>query len=175
MDLRNLNSSIPKVKYACSKEVIRVSKSNPKVLVKDYDFFIDLLNSPNNIMKWTSLDAIGGVISVTGDVKGVKLLISYLNKGKMITAGHAMNALTQVALARPEFRIKVINALLKVPNYKYDTSECNRIACSHVIACLELLGAKGKNVEDFLKKQVKSSRKSTSNRAKRLLSKVMSL
>jgi len=170
MDLSKLSSKDPKVKYACSKEIIKLAQEDPKALVKDYKFFLELLNSDNNIMKWTALDAIGGIISVTGLESGFKLLISYLNKGKMITAGHAMTALAQVAVAKPDFKERVINELLKVPNYNYDTIECNRVLCSRLIATLDQLRAKGKRVESLLKKQVNSKRLATSKRAKRLLS-----
>ena len=167
-----LYSKNPKEKYACSKEIIRLAHNEPKKLVKDYEFFLELLKSTNNIMRWTALDAIGGIVSVTGSKDGFKLLISYLDKGKMITAGHAMDALAQVAVAKPEFKESVINELVKVPAYNYDTSECNKVACSRVIATLKLLGAKGSRVELFLKSQFKSSRAATSKRAESFLSKL---
>lgn len=172
MDLSGLSSIDPKIKYACSKKVIKIARKSPKELVKDYKFFLELLKNNNNIMKWTAIDAIGGIISVTGLESGFKLLVSHLNKGKMITAGHAMDALAQVAIAKPEFKERVINELIKVPKYKYDTLECNRVACSRVIATLNILGASGKKVESFLKKQSKSKRPATRKRALNLLSKL---
>ncbi|MDD4352962.1 MAG: hypothetical protein PHN56_00740 [Candidatus Nanoarchaeia archaeon] len=173
MDLSALSSKDAKKKYVCSKEIIRLAHNEPKKLIKDYEFFLELLKSENNIMKWTAIDAIGGIVSVTGLKRGVKLLISYLNKGKMITAGHAMDALTQIAIAKPEFKKQIIKELIKVPNYKYDTDECNRIACSRIIACLEILEAKGKIIESFLKEQSKSKRNATKNRAQKLLKKII--
>lgn len=172
MDYSALESKNPKEKYACSKEIIRLAHENPKDLVDAYDFFVELLEKENNILKWTALDAIGGIVSVNGSESGFKLLVSYLNKGKMITAGHAMTALAQVALAKPEFKERVINELLKVPNYKYETAECNRVLCSRLIATLEHLGAKGIKVESFLESQLKSKRPATRKKAERLLSKI---
>ncbi|MBN1924072.1 MAG: hypothetical protein JW791_04930 [Nanoarchaeota archaeon] len=155
MDYSALKSKNPKDKYACSKEIIRIARASPKKLVKDYDFFVKLLDSENNILKWTALDAIGGIVSITCSSNGVNLLISYLNKGNMITAGHAMDALKQVASARHELKQRIINELLKVPDYKYATVECNKVLYSRLIATLEQLGADSKRIELFLEKQKK--------------------
>ena len=69
-------------------------------------------------------------------------------------------------------KTQIINELLKVPSYKYQTSECNKVLCSRLIATLEQIGVKGKRIADFLETQTKSSRISTKKRALRLLKKI---
>jgi hypothetical protein len=62
--LNDFFSKTAKIKYASTKKAIVISKENPGELYPDFDFFIKLLNSENQIIKWTAIQVIGNLSKV---------------------------------------------------------------------------------------------------------------
>ena len=174
--LSNLDSENATLKYQSSKALIQLSETNPQKVYPFFAKFASLLDSQNNIIKWTGIIIIGNLASIDQDKKIDQILprlFSELNTGKMITAGNTAQALGNIAKNKPELADGITSELLKVENYKYDTEECNRIACGHVIKSFEsYLKLPDKNVHDFLARQTKSSRHATSLKAQKLLKKL---
>ena len=62
---------------AANRKAIAISKEDPSKLYPDFDFFIELLNSENQIIKWTAIQVIGNLSKVDkktirqGDVSSV--------------------------------------------------------------------------------------------------------
>ena len=73
--LNGIFSKTAKVKYASTKKAIVISKDNPTELYPDFDFFIELLNSENQIIKWTAIQVIGNLSKVDKKKKVDKLLL----------------------------------------------------------------------------------------------------
>ncbi len=75
--LNNFFSKTAMIKYASIKKAIAISKEDPSKLYPDFDFFIELLNSENQIIKWTAIQVIGNLSRVDkktirqGDVSSV--------------------------------------------------------------------------------------------------------
>jgi hypothetical protein len=178
INLKDLESDKPQIKYCCVKNLIKISKENPEALYTDFDLFVRLLNDQNNIMKWTGIIVIGGLSKVDKQGKVDKILprlFKLLNSGKMITANNTIGALTEIALAKPKYQKKIADEILKVENYKYDTSECRCIACGRVILALEQFPnniKKQKKVIEFVKRQTRSRRPATAKKADKLLKKL---
>src|SRR4030042_3435120 len=136
INFTDLLSEDPKIKYSCTKNVLVVAKENPAELYSELDFFVELLDSENKILKWTAIDVIGALAKVDKARAVAKLrdrIVGLLNTGNMITAHHAIAALTDIALARPEYQPAITNELLKVEHYSYDTDECRNITIGKVI------------------------------------------
>lgn len=173
--LNDFFSKTAKIKYASTKKAIAISKEDPSVLYPDFDFFIELLNSENQIIKWTVIQIIGNLSKVDKKNKVDKLLpklISFLNCGKMITANNAILALSEIALNKPESKEKILKELIQVEHYDYDTPECRNVALGKVIVSLEKFKEEIKNqkyILEFLERQTNNTRVSVKNRAIKLL------
>lgn len=177
INLADLASKDPKVKYGCAKNLLAVARENPAEIYPELDFFVGLLESANNIIKWTAIDIIGNLARVD-EAKKIDALLGklfgLLNTGKMITANHAIMALSDIALAKPEYRQKITGELLKVERYNYDTDECRNIAMGTVI---QAIGSYYNELEDreaaieFVRRQTQNSRNATRKKAEKFLTK----
>jgi hypothetical protein len=65
-DLKDLSSRDPKIKYGCAKKLVATAAKTPAKLYPYMDFFVDLLDSENQILKWTAIDIIGYLIKAAG-------------------------------------------------------------------------------------------------------------
>ncbi len=175
--LADLSSRDPKVKYGCSKNLLAITEKNPSEIYPQLDFFIKLLDDENKILKWTAIDIIGHLAKVDKNKSIDKLmerLFSLLSEGNLITANHAITALTDVTLAKPEYQKKITNELLKVEHYSYDTDECRNIATGKVILAISTYFGEledKKAVIEFAKRQTKNTRNATRKKAEQFLKK----
>ena len=178
INLEDLFSKNPKVKYGCARKLLITAENSPASLYSDFDYFATLINSENRIIKWTAIDIIGHLSRVDKGKKIDRLigkLFNLLDSGELITANHAISALSNIALAKPQYQNKITGELLKVEHYNYDTDECRNIAVGKVILALgsyvgSLLG--NKSVIEFTKRQTANARPATSKKAEHLLTKL---
>ena len=178
VNLVDLSSRDPKTKYACARNLLAIAKDSPKALYPHIDHFVELLDSDNRILRWTAIQIIGNIAKVDEEKKVDKLLgrlFGLLNTGNMITANHAIRALTDVALAKPEYQKEITNELLKVEYYNYDTDECRNIALGKVV---QALGSYFNRLEDkkaiinFIERQTQNTRNATKKKAEQFLKKL---
>ncbi len=173
--LNDFFSKTARIKYASTKKAIAISKEDPGKLYPDFDFFVELLNDENQIIKWTALQVIGNLSKVDKKKKVDKLLlrlIGFLNCGKMITANNTILALSEIALNKPEYQEKIFKELIKVEHYNYDTLECRNVALGKVISALSKFKEEIKDQKDileFLKRQTNNTRVPVKKRAMKLL------
>ena len=178
INLNNFISKTAKIKYASTKKAIAISKDNPAELYPDFDFFVELLNNENQIIKWTAIQVIGNLSKVDEKKKVDKLLprlINFLDCGKMITANNTIVALSEIALNKPEYQEMIFKELIKVEHYNYDTLECRNVALGKVILALDKFKNKIKDRKDileFLERQTNNTRASVKKRAIKLLEKL---
>lgn len=175
VDLGDLSSDDPKVKYGCAKNLLAIARTNPSVLYSKIGDFAELLDSENNIIKWTAIDVIGSLSRVDENRRIDALmarLIRFVNGGNLITANHAIAALANIALSKPEYRERITDELLKVEHYKYETSECHNIALGKVIMALGSYFDQPKaraEVVEFVRRQTKNTRNATKKKAENFL------
>ncbi|MCX6751715.1 MAG: hypothetical protein NT161_03070 [Candidatus Nomurabacteria bacterium] len=178
INLNNLLSDDPKVKYGSAKKAIAISKKYPVGLYQNFDFFVKLLDSENQIIKWTAIRVIGYLSRVDKKKTVDKLLprlIKFLNGGKMITANNTILCLSEIATHKPEYQNRIISELLKVENYNYETAECRNVALGKAILALGKFKDQIKNkkeVSNFLEKQTGNTRNATKKKAQELLGKL---
>jgi hypothetical protein len=177
MNLKDLSSKNPKVKYAAAKRLTVLSAINPVKLYPRLDFFINMLEHENQILKWTAIDVVGH-LAESDKMKNLdrilKRLFGLLNAGKLITAGHAAQALAGIAVAKPKYRDRITRELLKVERYQYDTAECRNIVIGIVIKAIGPFYPELKDkraVIAFVKRQIKNRRNATRNKAEQFLKK----
>jgi len=177
INLADLSSDDPKVKYCCAKNLIAIAKENPARLYPHIDTFVKLLDGDNNVLKWTAIIIIGNLARADKDRKVDQLigrLIGFLNAGKLITANNATMALAAIAVAKPQYQKQITEELLKVEHYDYDTDECRNIAIGKVIEAIGSYSSQLKDkkaVIEFARRQTKNTRNATRKKAERFLKK----
>src|SRR3990172_5296880 len=95
IDLAELSSEDPKVKYGGAKSILNTAKIDPSCLYPHIEFFEKLMVSENKILRWTGIDVIGRLAKVDCDKKVDRLLnklFQLLNMANLITACHAVSA-----------------------------------------------------------------------------------
>ncbi len=178
INFSDLLSENPRIKYNCAKNLLALAQNNPAKLYPRFDFFVKLLDSDNKILQWIAIDIIGKLSKVDKAKKIDKLLkklFGLLNTGTMITAAHAITALTDIALTKPEYQKLITDELLKVEHYNYDTIECRNIALGKVILAIGAFYNQLKDkkaIVEFSSRQTKNTRNATKKKAAALLKKL---
>lgn len=175
--LSGVSSTNPKTKFTSAKILRIISDENPEMLYSEMDFFEDLLNSENSILKWNAMDIIANLATIDSQNRFNGLCeryLSLLHEERLITAGHVVDNSAKIALSKPELTDKITEELLKVESITLPTAECRNILIGHAI---EALGAyykiKDKNkVVSFVRRQMNNPRNATKAKAKRFLREV---
>lgn len=173
-----ISSANPRIKFKSAKILRILSEKNPKMLYSKMDFFINLLNSENNILKWEAIDVIGNLSSVDSKNMFDKIFGNFydlLSDESMITAGHVIDNSGKIARAKPHLQNKITKELLKVEKIQYETSECRNILLGKVILSFSQYIGQVDNKEKMIslvKRQLKNSRKATRAKAEKFLIKV---
>lgn len=103
-DLEKLNSQDPKIKYGYAKELVKIGAENPELLYEHFDYWVELLSSDNNILKWTAIDIIGYLSVADKDNRIEELmpdLFNLLHGDVLITCNHATFALGLIYQTNP--------------------------------------------------------------------------
>ncbi len=169
--LLELSSANPRVKYHRAKQCATAARKFPARLYPYRRYFFDLLESDNNILKWTAIDVVG-YLSRMGRgrqiCRCVDRLAGFLSSGHLITANHAIAALTQVALAHPRLQDRVTQELLSAECYTFETDECRNIVMGKVIEAFAVFVdtvRQNTQVLGFVGRQLKNGRAATRKRA----------
>lgn len=180
LNLKNLRSEKPEIKYCCAKRAIALSQKEPSALYPQMDVFVKLLDSENHILKWTAIIIIGNLSAADKQNKINKLvprLVKFLHEKEMITAANSIKALGQIAKNKPSFKEKIFREFLKVEKAKYYNKgllspECRNIAIGHVLNVLDSFRddlPSRKDIISFIKRQTKNNRLAVKRRAVQLL------
>jgi hypothetical protein len=113
----DLFSEDPKMKYGCARNLLDVARKNPTQIYPDLSFFVELLENEGKILKGTAIDIIEALARVDSANKIDKLtgrLFGLLGVGNLIIANHAIAALTDIALAKSDYRVEITSELLRV-------------------------------------------------------------
>lgn len=182
INLKNFFSDKPDIKYKCAKRAIALSRSRPKELYPDFDFFLKFLDGENKILKWTAIQVIGNLSKVDSQNKAdivLPVIIDALFDKSMITAANAIGALSEIAANKPQHQETILESLLKVEKAVYYSKgrvspECRNVAIGKVLDSLEKFGPAvfGRyEIQNFLKRQTKNTRPKVKLAAEKLLKK----
>ncbi len=179
LKLDKLQSNDPKVKYGYAKKLLQLAKDSPTFLYDYFDIWVEMMESENNILKWTAIDLIGYLSAVDKENKTdqkIESLLDFLHGGHLITSNHAIFALGLIAKNKPEHRTKIIKELLAVSKDKFETGECKNIAIGKVVLALNgfLDDIRGdKKILTFVKESQLSTRHATKKKADALMKKLI--
>jgi len=178
-ELFNGVSSVnPRIKFGSAKILRIISERNPRLLYPNMEFFVNLLDSENNILKWNAMDIIANLTVVDSHNRFNKLFkkfYGYLYEGNLITAGHVVDNSGTIALAKPELRDEVTKELLRVEKIPLPTEECRNILIGKTMKAFHVYYDKIKEKDEivsFVKRQLNNSRKATRAKAEELLEKL---
>jgi hypothetical protein len=180
LDLLDFSSDKARIKYTCANQAIAISQACPEDLYPDFNFFTRLLESDNNILKWTAIKVIGNLSKVDNKKKVDKILpslIDLISDKSMITAANTIGALSEISMNKPDCAEEIITALLKVEKAQYYNKgnvspECLNVAIGHVIKSFKKLGKRvycRKDVQAFLKRQARNTRPKVRELSEKLL------
>lgn len=180
LNLKDLQSDKPEIKYRSAKQAIALSEKNPKALYPQLNTFVKLLNSENRVLKWVAIIVIGNLAAVDkqNKIDGlIPRLIGFLQEKEMITANNSIKALGKIAGSKPEYKEKIFKAMLCVEKATYHNQgkvspECRNIALGKVIDVFAERHEdikKRKELITFIARQTKNTRPAVRKRAQKLL------
>jgi len=172
-----ISSENPRIKFRSAKVLRILSEKNPKLLYSKIDFFIDLLDSENNIIRWNAMDTIANLAVVDSKNKFNKIFKKFyglLYEGSLITASHVVDNSGKIAGAKPNLQSKITNELLKIEKVPLPTEECRNMLLGKTIVAFDMYYDQIQNkdkVISFVKRQLTNSRNATKVKAEKFLNK----
>ncbi len=176
--LTGIYSTNSRIKFESAKVLRMISGRNPEMLYSRMDFFVNLLDNENNILKWNAMDIIANLTRVDSQNEFNKLFkkfFGYLYEGSLITAGHVVDNSGKIALSKPELQDEITKELLKVEKIPLPTEECRNILIGKTIKAFQVYYDKIKDkneVISFVKRQLNNPRNATKAKAEKFLKKL---
>ena len=173
-----ISSKNPRTKIKSAKILRVISEKNPEILYSKMDFFADLLDSENKILKWNAIDVIGNLTSIDSKNKFdevFKEYYSFLSAESMITVAHVVDNSGKIANARPHLTQKITSELLKIekiPTQPNLTQECKNILLGKAILAFGMYFDQVENKDNvisFVKRQKNNTRNATKVKAEKFL------
>ncbi len=182
-NISDFQSADPNIKYASTKLAIELSTSDPASIYPYFNAFITLLDSENNILKWTAILVLGNLSTVAteGEITNlIPKLFETFHSESMITSSNSIKALFQIAQNKPQFTDQIIQEILKIEEMNYINKgqispECRNVAIGHILDGLSMLDKEvcmQKGVYNFIKRQSSNTRAAVVKRANKLMAKI---
>lgn len=175
-----ISSASPRVRFGSMKALRILSEKDPEMLYSRMDFFVRLLDSENNILKWNAMDVIANLVLVDSKNEFDKIsekFFDLLSEESLITAGHVVDNSGKIAKAKPHLTRRITGELLKIEKFHVKlgfTQECKNILLGKAISAFDVFFDR---VEDkdkvvaFVKRQLNNTRKATRVKAESFLRK----
>ena len=154
-----------------------MSQKEPGKLYPRIDFFKNLLDSDNNILKWNAIDIMANLASADVDGRFEEIFGKFyklLQEGSLITAGHVVANSWKIVDAKPHLESRITEQLLKIEKTKLPTEECRDILIGHAMLCFDKYFDRIRNKDEvitFVKRQMNNSRNATKAKAEKFLKK----
>lgn len=173
--VEGLGTDKARVKYGCAKILRIISDKTPELLYPRIDYFIDLLNSDNNLLKWEAIYVIANLAGVDTEDRLEAIFDKYFEPipgPVLITAGNVIAGAVKIAKAKPQLTERIVGELLKVEKAQYKTTECGNVALGHAIKAFDQFFDQirdKKPVIAFVRRQLENTRNATRNKAEAFL------
>ncbi|MBN2714464.1 MAG: hypothetical protein JXX14_01340 [Deltaproteobacteria bacterium] len=170
--VKGLTSNDRKVQNGCAELASLLSEEHPQLLYPYVAMFIGNINAKEKILRWEAVCTLGHMASV--DVKNAIVpylprIIVHMRDKSIVLAGHAVRALSRMALAYPEKSRDIFNAYLEAA----DAFPGNKIG--FVIEAMEpLIGLNtlSSDIKSFVQPYKDSPVKVVAQKAARVLKKL---
>ena len=170
------------VKFSYEKVLRLVSERRPELIYPYFDFFVRLLDSDNNFLKWGAIMTVANLTAVDVENKFEAIFRKYyapIQGPVMITAANIIGGSAKIAPAKPELTQRITREILKVEKAEYINKgalspECRNVAIGQAIDSLDTffdqIDDKARVIA-FVKRQLKNTRKPVAKKAERFLRK----
>ena len=167
-------------KFFLEKSIRLLSEKDPRLVYPYFSEIAELIQSPNNFIKWGAMITISNLIEVDEENRFEPLFEEYfslLNDDSMITAGNVASNAWKFIRKNPDWEKEITERLMKVKGniylYKGEPSpECNNIMVGHVLGCFdqyyEVSRLREKMIA-FAQSEVDNPRKSVARKAQAFL------
>ena len=168
-------SESKRVKNASAKCLREVSRIKPKKLYPSFDFFVELIEGDDTILKWNAIEVLSNLtITDTENKFNGRILnkyISLLSDESMVTAANTISALGKVALNKPRLGKKISEELVKVDTLPH-SAECRNILAGKALDSIGIYIDEmkyKKEIIQFAEKHLTNRRNTTRIKAGKLL------
>ena len=178
--LSGISSNKPAIRYGCGKILMELSEEKPDYLYPHMDFFSTLLDSKYRILTWNALCIIANLTKVDIENKFDTFFEKYygfLDNDYMVTVANVVGNSGKIALAKPQLTQRIVEKLLTVEHISITphlTEECKRVIAEHAIRSFDMFFPQIEQKQKvilFVKKHLKSSRKTLQNESEKFLKK----
>ena len=166
--LTGVSSLKPAVRYGCAKVLMDLSEEKPELLYPQMDFFRHLLTSKHRILTWNAIITIANLTRVDQEKKFDVMFEEYyrlLDDPYMVTVANVVGNSGKIALAKPYLTTPIVEKLLRVEvlaTTPHLSAECKQVIAEHAIRAFDQFFPQIEQKEkvlSFVKKQLKSKRK----------------
>ncbi|MDA3911192.1 MAG: hypothetical protein PF448_07540 [Bacteroidales bacterium] len=165
-----VDSKTKGLKNASIKTLKIISEKNPMVLYDKFDFFLNLLDSTDKILKWNATFIIGNIAEVDKEEKmdeAIGKLIYQLYDDVMITVANTVGSIWRIAKFKPQLEQRITSNLLKA-DLTERNEECQRIIAGKTILAFgnyfDKISDKS-GVMEYAKRHLNSKRNATKSKA----------
>jgi hypothetical protein len=135
--LEGAASGNKRVKNASAKCLREISRIQPEKLYPSFDFFVELIEGEDTILKWNAIEVLSNLTEVDNNNNKynrriLNKYISLLSDESMVTAANTITALGKVAFNKPGLRKKITEELVKVNSLPH-SAECRNILAGKVL------------------------------------------
>ena len=173
--INGVSSHKSSMRFACAKALRILSNEKPEMLYPEFDHFVELLGSTNNIIKWNVIDVLANLTVIDDEKRFEPIFDKYCGLPRdtiMITAAHVIDNSPTIAKSKPSLANRITAALLEVEQLQRHSPECRNILIGKAIVAFdgyfEQIEGKDK-VMSFVKRQMSNSRNATRAKAHRFL------
>lgn len=174
--LQGVLSKKEKIRFNSFKVLLSISEERPEKLYPEWDFFADLLSSPNTYFKYIAIYIIANLARDDPKNRFEKIFNKYyalLDDKSVIPPAHVVANSAKIALAKPDLQTKITNKLLGIDKTHHDPGRKDLIK-GYVIEAFSELFEEAKNKRkmlDFVRAQLNSKSPRTKKKAKEFLRK----
>jgi len=172
--LKGLKSKNETFRYNCFKVLFQISKNQPLLLYPEWDYFLDLLGSPNSYHRMSAINILSNLTQVDTEKKFNLIFNQYfhhLNDESMIVARYLAGSAGKIAKSKPYLQNKIVEKLLKIDSTHHEGGRKDLIKYDIIQSLSEIFeGITGKErIFTFVEKQLDCSSPKTRKVAKDFL------
>lgn len=171
------------IKFGCEKILRLVSEKEPELIYPYFDFFVQLIDSPNSFLKWGAIMTVANLVKIDTQNKFEEIFERYfrlINEPAMVTAANTIGHSWKIALAKPYLTDTIVERILKLENTSYIhkgevSPECKNIVRGVAIQTFGKiipLTNKKEEIIGFVEKQLNNKRPKVRKQAEAFMRKI---
>ena len=170
--LKGLVSKDEAHRYRCYQVLFQISQSQPSLLYTQWDYFVELLKSPNSYQRCAAINILANLTPVDSQNRFEAIFDSYfglLDDPKLVPARYVARSAGLIARARPDLQSRIVRRLLDIDQTHHKQKDLLK---ADIIESLVVLypDAQDKDIIlTFVKEQLGSSSPKTRQAAQKFL------